>query len=157
MSIIFANFKDIILHKNGGNMDKMIGERIRTRRKELNITQMEIQKELGISSGNLSGIENGRVYPSASALIGLSKILQCTTDWILKGNSLNIENCSFSQNEDFLLKGFRTLSIEDQDEMLAILQIKMEKGKTVKGEAKEMVKSSKSMTSEECATIEKMA
>ena len=57
----------------------------------------------------------------------------------------------------FYLKGFRTLSIEDQDEMLAILQIKMEKGKTVKGEAKEMVKSSKSMTSEECATIEKMA
>lgn len=138
-------------------MDNMIGERLRTRRKELNITQMEIQKELGISSGNLSGIENGRVYPSASALIGLSKILHCTTDWILKGDSLNIENHSFSQNEDFLLNGFRTLSIEDQEEMLAILQIKMEKRKTVKGEAKGMVKSSKSMTSEECATIEKMA
>lgn len=138
-------------------MDKMIGERIRSRRKELNITQMEIQKELGISSGNLSGIENGRVHPSALALIGLSKILHCTTDWILKGDSLNIENHSFSQNEDFLLNGFRTLSIEDQNEMLAILQIKMEKSKPVKGDAKGMAISTKSKTSTECATIEKMA
>lgn len=138
-------------------MDNMIGERLKARRKELNITQTEIQQKLGISSGNLSGIERGRVFPSASALIGLSNMLQCTTDWILKGESPNIENFVFSKNEELLLDGFRKISIEDQNELLAILQIKLDKSNSAKKAPKEPAKSTALMTSEESATIEKMA
>lgn len=66
-------------------MDNSIGERIYSRRKALGITGTQIKKAIGISTGNLSGIEKGNSLPSATALIGLSKILNCSVDWILTG------------------------------------------------------------------------
>lgn len=110
-------------------MDVSIGERIRKRRNELHITQTQIQKETGISSGNLSGIEAGRSLPSASALIGLSKMLNCTTDWILTGISPISENKSLSNIEEELLNGFRELPEDDRDELLCIMQMKLRKVK----------------------------
>lgn len=110
-------------------MDVSIGERIRKRRNELHITQTQVQKETGISSGNLSGIEAGRSLPSASALIGLSKMLDCTTDWILTGVSPISENKSLSNIEEELLNGFRELPEDDRDELLCIMQMKLRKVK----------------------------
>lgn len=110
-------------------MDVSIGERIRKRRNELHITQTQVQKETGISSGNLSGIEAGRSLPSASALIGLSKMLDCTTDWILTGVSPISENTSISNIEEELLNGFRELPEDDRDELLCIMQMKLRKVK----------------------------
>ena len=75
-------------------MDNMIGQRIKDRRKELKITQLQIQAQTSLSSGNLSCIENGRYLPSATALIELSKVLHCSIDWILTGDS-SISNSSF--------------------------------------------------------------
>lgn len=68
-------------------MDNSIGFRISQRRKELGITGQQIKDSTGISTGNLSGIEKGSSLPSAMALIGLSRVLQCSVDWILTGNS----------------------------------------------------------------------
>lgn len=139
-------------------MNNMIGDRIKTRRKELNITPTQIHKEAHISTGNLSGIETGKSLPSASALISLSKILNCTTDWILKGETPNSEfSCISDNREQFLLTGFRTLNEDDKNELIGILNIKLEKYTDIKRAPKEMVKSTTSMTSEESATIEKMA
>lgn len=109
-------------------MEKEIGQRIKERRKELGITQTQIQQETNISSGNLSCIENGKYLPSAMALMELSKILDCSVDWILTGNLPHIEQAEFSDNkESFLLTGFRLLPPEEKDEFLEILQIKLRK------------------------------
>lgn len=62
-----------------------IGKRIKTRRTELKLKQLQIKDKTGISSGNLSDIENGKKLPSAQALIALSETLQCSIDWILTG------------------------------------------------------------------------
>lgn len=110
-------------------MDNMIGQRIKNRRKELHITQTQIQEAAGISSGNLSGIENGRYLPSTSALLGLSKILDCSIDWILTGDSLKstnfeVSNISEDVNKDALLKYYLALSKADQEELLMIAQMK---------------------------------
>ena len=59
-------------------MDNSIGCRISQRRKELGITGQQIKDAIGISTGNLSGIEKGSSLPSATALMGLSRVLQCT-------------------------------------------------------------------------------
>lgn len=108
-------------------MKTSIGERIRIRRKELKITQTQIQEEIGISSGNLSGIESGKSLPSTSALIGLSKILDCTTDWILTGNPPMLRNKAFSDIEDFLISGYRELPEDDKEELINILKMKLKK------------------------------
>ena len=68
-----------------------IGTRIKQRRNELGLKQLQIKELTGISSGNLSDIENGKKLPSTPALLALSDKLDCSIDWILKGESRNNE------------------------------------------------------------------
>lgn len=104
-----------------------IGTRIRLRRNELNITQTQIHKETGISSGNLSGIESGKVLPSSLALIGLSKALKCSIDWILTGNEF-LSETEFSNNREIeLISNFRKLTDSDKQEILNIIEYKIYK------------------------------
>lgn len=114
-------------------MDNLsIGARIRQRRKELGLTQMQIKQEIGISSGNMSDIENGNKLPSTPALISLSSLLNCSIDWILKGENYNHEMQFLSnEREVLLLNNFRKLPINDQEELIEILEIKLRK--TLKG------------------------
>lgn len=106
-----------------------IGERIRLRRNELDITQTQVYKEVGISSGNLSSIESGKVLPSSLALIGLSKVLKCSIDWILTGNEYFSESEFFNNRESELISNFRMLSDSDKQEILNIIEYKIYKSK----------------------------
>lgn len=114
---------------------KEIGLRIRQRRMELNITQQQIQAITSISTGNLSCIENGKYFPSATALLELSKTLHCSIDWILTGvinNSLFSTSTELSSIEEInLLNGFRALSINDKEEFIGILDLKLKLAKKI--------------------------
>lgn len=108
-------------------MINMIGQRIKDRRKELHITGADIKEKTGISTGNLSSIENGKNLPSSIALIELSKILDCSVDWILFGDTpkSEISNSSdISVFEKQFLDQFRELSEADQEEIIMIVQLK---------------------------------
>lgn len=111
--------------------DKMasIGERIKSRRKELGLTQMDMKAACGISSGALSSIENGGRTPSAVAFLQIAQALDCSMDWLATGESPNVKNEHLCKYEDELLKGFRELSAEDQEELLDILMVKLRKVK----------------------------
>ncbi len=104
-----------------------IGERIKIRRLELRLTQTDIYEKCGIASGVLSRIENGKNVPSAIAFYKLSQVLECDMDWLATGNSANMQNHIFCKNEELLLKGFRELPEEDQEELIDILEIKLRK------------------------------
>lgn len=107
-----------------------IGTRIKQRRNELGLKQLQIKELTGISSGNLSDIENGKKLPSTPALLALSDTLDCSIDWILKGESHNNENSFLSdEREEELLKGFRQLDQDDQDELMGLLALKLRKVK----------------------------
>lgn len=117
-------------------MDNMIGQRIKDRRKELHITQTAIQEACGISSGNLSGIETGRYLPSAVSLIELARILDCSVDWILTGESSiskNLTSVDIKENstQKRLLEYYSQMSATDQEDLLLIAKMKADK---VKGE-----------------------
>ena len=109
-------------------MDNMIGQRIKERRKELHITQTQIQQQTSVTSGNLSCIENGKYLPSAVALVELSRVLKCSIDWILTGESKITENLAPSDILDSkdkqLLKYFHSLSQGDKEELLMIAELK---------------------------------
>lgn len=62
-----------------------IGERIRTRRKELNLTMQTIYDRENIKTGNLSELEHDKYLPSVQTLIALSRVLECSIDWLLTG------------------------------------------------------------------------
>lgn len=109
-------------------MDNMVGQRIKKRRKELHITQTQVQEKTSVTSGNLSCIENGKYLPSAIALLELSRVLDCSIDWILTGESKISNNSDILDcQEKNLLIYFRSMSIEDQDELLVIAKMKANK------------------------------
>ncbi|AQT85884.1 helix-turn-helix family protein [Paenibacillus larvae subsp. larvae] len=60
-----------------------IGERIKQRRKLLQITQLEIAEQLKMGRSNFGHIENGRVTPSSSDLQKIADILQTNADYLL--------------------------------------------------------------------------
>lgn len=113
-------------------MNTMIGQRIKERRKSLNITGKQIKEATGISTGNLSEIENGKILPSATALMGLSKVLNCSTDYILFGSS-QISEFSESSHirevEQTLLYQFSNLPDTDQEEILMMVELKYNRTK----------------------------
>ncbi len=108
--------------------NKAIGARIKQRRKELGLTQLQIYSNVGISSGNLSDIENGNKLPSTPTLISLSIVLNCSIDWILKGETPNNENLILSDEiTNRLLEGFMKLSEDDKEELIGIIELKLRK------------------------------
>lgn len=114
-------------------MDNMIGQRIKKRRKELGITQTQIQELTSVTSGNLSCIENGKYLPSSIALLELSRVLDCSIDWILTGESVISKKPSFlditDSMDEKLLNLFHTMSSDDKEELLLIAEMKANKGK----------------------------
>lgn len=110
-------------------MNKMIGQRIKQRRKELKLTQVQIKDLCGISNGNLSELENGNRLPSAGALIALSKVLNVSIDWILTGENplCDISNEILSPLENEYLNAFRKLALDDQEEILELIELKLKR------------------------------
>lgn len=112
-----------------------IGKRIKQQRTKKGLTQSQIKELTGISSGTMSDIENGKVLPAALSLIKLSKVLECSTDWILTGVSPGTEYSTPSGlTEQELLNGFRELSEDDKEEIMSILQMKRRKMRKEKAE-----------------------
>jgi len=62
---------------------KAIGERIREIRGE--VLQEELAVYLGISQGQLSKIERGKMAPTVEILVRLSERFGKSVDWIVRG------------------------------------------------------------------------
>lgn len=62
-----------------------LGERIRQRRKELNLTQDDLSRALGVTPQHISAIEQNKRAPSLSSLVSISKELGVTNDFLLTG------------------------------------------------------------------------
>ena len=62
---------------------KQFGARLRMIRTLRNISRNELAKKLGLSSPFIANIENGRREPSNKHLIGMAKVLNVSTDWLL--------------------------------------------------------------------------
>jgi transcriptional regulator with XRE-family HTH domain len=60
-----------------------VGERIRTRRTRLDLSQTDLSRKTGIPFETISRIENGHRYPSAAALILLCRAMGIAASEIL--------------------------------------------------------------------------
>ena len=63
-----------------------MGNRIKSRRKELRIKQSELAESLDISNNHISSIENGREKPSLDMFLKICDELKVTPDYLLLGN-----------------------------------------------------------------------
>lgn len=81
---------------------KMIGEFIARRRKELNMTQKELAEELGVTDRAVSKWENGRCMPDLSLIQPLSRILGVGVNDLLCGEIIE-EKQYRSKSEENLI------------------------------------------------------
>lgn len=114
-----------------------VGNRIKKRRKALHLTQMEIKEKTGISSGNMSEIEQGNRLPAAATLVLLSEILECSIDYLLTGKTPEQENLKKLLNEPVteedisFLRLLHGMSKEDKEELLLIAELKYQRRKNL--------------------------
>lgn len=64
-----------------------IGERVRTRRKELNFSLRELGEQTGVSASFLSQVENDQVSPSLNSLQSIATALQVPMFYFLNNTS----------------------------------------------------------------------
>lgn len=62
-----------------------IGDRIRKRRKQLNVTQQELATALGVTPQHISAIEQDKREPSLGSLVKLAEELGVTLDYVVTG------------------------------------------------------------------------
>ena len=62
------------------------GDKIRTVREKLKITQKEMAKSLEISQSYLSAIESGKMQVNAKVIFGLERIFGVKTEWLYEGD-----------------------------------------------------------------------
>ncbi len=109
-------------------LEVSIGSQVRTLRKKLDLTVMELSNEAGLSAGMLSKIENGNTSPSLSTLQALSRALQVPVTaffrlydeerdatFVRAGEGLNIERRGTRAGHQYQLLGHtvgKNISIE---------------------------------------------
>ena len=69
-----------------------IGKFIAERRKEQNLTQMQLAESLGITDRAVSKWENGRSLPDSSIMLNLCELLKISVNDLLYGEVTNVEN-----------------------------------------------------------------
>lgn len=62
---------------------KLIGTKIRERRKSLGIKQEYLSEKLNVNPSHVSNIECGRVHPSLTILIKIANLLRCSVDYFI--------------------------------------------------------------------------
>ena len=102
-----------------------IGKRVRAARQELGLTMKQLHEQTGLSTGNISDIENDRNTPSVSSLVALGRALRRSLDWLLTGEEasarsnespLTCDGVPLSQMETDLLAMFRLLPPAHREE-----------------------------------------
>jgi transcriptional regulator with XRE-family HTH domain len=77
------------------SLARAIGDRVRLRRSELDLTQEQLRarmelEQVFISRTQYSRIENGDALPNAAELIALRAILDIPFDWLLLGEDRDL-------------------------------------------------------------------
>lgn len=147
----------------------LLAKRLNDLLKKNNMMPSTLATKINVNKSTISRILSSSTIPSVDTVFKIATFFGVKMEYFMMEDScfdattrqnelsINTYDSSLAQQEVDLLEGFRKLDSEDKDEMLAILRIKLEKDKSVKRAPKEMVKSTTLITSEESATIEKMA
>jgi transcriptional regulator with XRE-family HTH domain len=106
--------------KNIDNTRMSIGQRVRMRRHELNITQVDLSRTSGITQSSLSNIETDSTKSlRGMTLIGLARGLKTSTRWIMSGKGPHEPEPQLSAQEEHLIQVFLDLSDTNRMALLA--------------------------------------
>lgn len=108
------------------NEVKNVKLRLRSLRDEVGITQQELVDKLFLTQKTINSYETGRTQPNIETLCKIADIFDTSVDYLI-GNSNIRYSYSLADDKDlkakekFLLKHFRKLSEETQDNFLHLI------------------------------------
>ena len=97
-----------------------IGEQIKARRTELNITQQDLADRLNVSRSAISNWETNKNYPDLQIIVQISEELQVSLDKLLKGDADVVKKISKDTTESRKLRG-RTKKLIAALSVLAVM------------------------------------
>ncbi|NOU82944.1 helix-turn-helix domain-containing protein [Paenibacillus sp. LMG 31459] len=99
-----------------------IGDNIRLLRKRMGLTQIDFSKQIGISQGTLSDIEQGHCNPSVETVLSIHEQYGVSLDLILKGSeedqSAKLHLKDKRNDEEELIEIIKMLSPEALSDLL---------------------------------------
>lgn len=112
-----------------------IGKRIRYARKINKMSLTDVKNMTGLSTGNLSELENDKFAPSSNALIAFRQLFNVSIDWILTGappmtlsknETVNESSGVYlSEEEKRLIESYRELDKEKRRDIQGFIQVVM--------------------------------
>ena len=116
-----------------------IGSRIKERREELGITQIELATRLGVSKGAIGNYETDANSPKASIMYKIFDILQCDANYLYQDEIGERETIVPPKNERNILSLIRQLNVEGQEKLIDYADDLVRSGKYKKDDPAEMV------------------
>lgn len=97
------------------------GARIKLRRIELGLSQMELARSAGMAQSSLSELERGDSHmPSAENLMSLAKVLGVSKSWIMTGRDGQIE--TLTADEENMMQRMRRLTAEQRRAVYVLIE-----------------------------------
>lgn len=105
----------------------MIGDKIRQRRLELNLTQANLSNMTNIKKNTISNYENNISSPSEENLFNLMKALKCDANYLFEDFLKLEENLEITSAEKEYIKKYRSLDEYGQKTVDSALDIQYER------------------------------
>ena len=93
-----------------------LGEKIKSRRRELKLTQQELAKALAVTSQHISAIEQDKRAPSLASLTRIAEELGVSVDYLITGKDSIITDAIPA------IKADRKLKLEVKRALIALVQ-----------------------------------
>nr|WP_312579288.1 helix-turn-helix transcriptional regulator [Sedimentibacter sp.] len=110
-----------------------IGKRIRYARKINKLSLTDVKNKTGLSTGNLSELENDKFAPSSNALIAFRQLFAVSIDWLLTGESpmmlmrsedvKEIHELYLNEEERNLIMAYRRLSKDKKRDIQGFIHV----------------------------------
>lgn len=103
----------------------VIANRIKERRKQLGLSQVDLAHLVNISQTQVSKYELGQNLPTADILVALSRVLRASIDWLvgISDEVGNLPDDDLSEAERQLLSLYRGKSPEVQRKVIDIVRM----------------------------------
>lgn len=119
-----------------------IGSRIKERREELGITQIELAARLGVSKGAVGNYETDANSPKASIMYKIFQILRCDANYLYQDEIGEQESIVPPASERKLLSLFNMLNEEGQEKLIDSADDLVRSGKYIKSNTSRMAEES---------------
>lgn len=101
-------------------MTDKLGERVKSMREKLKMTQEEVAQKTNISRSNIGKIENNQIVPNCNAILSLSKLFGVTTDWLITG----VNPSTTAVNQSVFFNDIGNISNAESDIILKYRELK---------------------------------